>query len=177
MRHVVKNIADRVLHLADAPYTRSYCTKLRGALVLVDPDRASERIADRTVAVCTACRTVLDDRRAAAHVTADDFMITADEARPAVRPAVEPGLFDLGDAETPPAPGARAVASAVPAVGRACSARSTPRSRRRSCRGTGSCRWSVSALSSRLGCPRSAPTGRRRARFKPPRGVTGKNLN
>ena len=116
MRYVVNARTDRSLHLSDAPHTRSYCSRLRGALVVLDPEDASLRIATRTAKVCTACRTVLDDRKAADRAMADSFMITADEVRPAARPVVEPGLFDLAGAGAAAAPGVRAVASAVPAV-------------------------------------------------------------
>ena len=99
MRYVAKSLNDRTLHLADAPHTRSYCRRLRGALVVVDAGYASERIADRTVTVCTACRTALDERRAAEYAMADSFMIT-ETATPVRRPATldEPTLFDLADA-------------------------------------------------------------------------------
>ena len=111
MRYVVKSLSDRIFHLADEPHTRSYCPRLRGALVVVDADYASERIADRRVSVCEPCRTVRREREAAERSMTDDFMIT-DIAGPARRrPAEEPGLFGLGDF----AAGAPAVAD-VPAV-------------------------------------------------------------
>jgi hypothetical protein len=117
MRYVAKTLSDRTVHLADDPHTRSYCRKLRGALVVIDPTYASERIADRTVTVCRGCRTVLDDRRAAERAMRDAFMITesAGPARP--RPVVEQVLFDLGDAEALPVVGLEAVTAAgIPVV-------------------------------------------------------------
>ena len=111
MRYVAKSLNDRILHLADAPHIRSYCSRLRGDLVVVDADYASERIADRTVTVCKACRTALEDRRAAAAME-DSFMITATEGRARVRPQVEPTLFGLGDAGELPVVGVEAVIAA-----------------------------------------------------------------
>lgn len=98
MRYVVKSVNDRMLHLADEPYTRSYCKRLSGALVVVDSDRASEWIADRTVTVCGACRTALKDRHAAALAMEDSFMVLETERPRPLRPAAEPMLFDA-DAE------------------------------------------------------------------------------
>lgn len=122
MRYVAKTLTEQIFHLADDPHTRSYCRKLRGALAVLDAEDASERIADRTAAVCTACRTVMGDRRAAERAMEDSFMITEAEQRPRARPAAEPALFDLGDAaaEMLPVVGAAAViAAGVPVVGAA----------------------------------------------------------
>ena len=109
MRYIAKTLTDRTLHLSDAPFTRSYCPRLRRArvVVVIDADYASERISDRTVAVCAACQTALNDRRAAERAMESNFMITDTEDRPRARPVVEPSLFDI---EVPP------VADAVEAV-------------------------------------------------------------
>jgi hypothetical protein len=121
MRYVAKSLNDRMLHLADEPHTRSYCRRLRGALVVVDAKYAGERIADRTVTVCTACRTVLEDRQAAQHAMEDSFMITETAAPVRRRAAVEPTLFDLGEAteaEALPVVDVEAViAAGVPVIG------------------------------------------------------------
>lgn len=111
MRYVVKSVNDRMFHFADAPYTRSYCPRLRGALVVVDSERASEWIADRTATVCTACRTALNDRQAAARAMEDTFMLTATAEPTRSRPVAEPTLFDMGDAGALPLVGVETLAT------------------------------------------------------------------